>query len=144
MGDPLPPAKQTGDLLCPVLSRTRLYYSTSNWAESMALRGGLEMWRLYFRWVNISNERERIRAKRKNMSRQDILNRVSERMGFVPNWISQMSDAQLGWFWPCRNGSLLTASCQHVTKLLRLSVRPVPRTASTEYHSILGSCSSAV
>ena len=34
------------------------------------------------------------------MSRQDILNRVSERMGFVPDWINGMSDTQLEWFWP--------------------------------------------
>jgi alkylhydroperoxidase/carboxymuconolactone decarboxylase family protein YurZ len=34
------------------------------------------------------------------MSRQDILNRVSEKMGLVPGWVNQMSDAQLEWFWP--------------------------------------------
>lgn len=34
------------------------------------------------------------------MSRRDILRRVSEAMGFVPEWIEGMPDSQLEWFWP--------------------------------------------
>jgi len=33
------------------------------------------------------------------MSRQDTLERVRGAMGFVPDWIEQVPDSQVEWFW---------------------------------------------